>query len=244
MNQGKPASPSRKHVRVRPDKNVDELNEAGHRWIKALSENRLNYEIDWLGMPVIQTPEDLVLMQELIYSIRPDIIVEIGIAHGGGLVFYASLLELLGRGHVIGVDIEIRPHNRTAIENHWLSHRIDLIEGDSTSDETFGKVKTVVPRGSRVIVCLDSDHTRTHVLKELALYQSLIPVGGYFVVFDTVISRLAAVGNSEEKYLNNSPMEAVLDFIKLTPDFRIDTNYNKLYVSSAPDGFLQRVSIT
>lgn len=231
----------RKYVQTRAEKNTRELEESGLRWVKALSENRLNYEIDWLGVPVIQTPEDLVLMQELIFKVQPDYIIETGIAHGGGLVFYASLMELLGKGRVIGVDIEIREHNRKVIETHPLSGRIELIEGNSTSKETLQKIKGKIADNSQVVVCLDSDHTKPHVLKELELYKSFILPGGYFVVFDTVISRLAAPGNTEKKYVNNSPKEAIDEFLQKNKNFEIDKNYNKLFVSGAPDGYLKRI---
>ncbi|OGO30618.1 MAG: hypothetical protein A2Z29_11650 [Chloroflexi bacterium RBG_16_56_11] len=231
----------RKYVQTRADKNIRELEESGGRWIKALSENRLNYEIDWLGVPVIQTPEDLVLMQELIFKVQPDFIIETGIAHGGGLVFYASLMELLGKGTVIGVDIEIRQHNREVIETHPLSSRIVLVEGDSTSKEVLQDVRRKIPGRSQVIVCLDSNHTKYHVLKELELYQSFIMPGGYFIVFDTVISRLAGPGNAEEKYINNSPKEAVDEFLQKNKSFEIDKSFNKLFVSCTPDGYLKRI---
>jgi cephalosporin hydroxylase len=231
----------RKYVRTRADKNTGELEESGLRWLKALAENRLNYEIDWLGVPVIQTPEDLVLIQELVFKVQPDFIIETGIAHGGGLIYYASLMELLGKGRVIGVDIEIKEHNRKVIETHPLSGRIELIEGDSASRQTIQKIKEKIPGNAQVIVCLDSDHTKSHVLKELELYKSFIPPGGYFVVFDTVISRLAAPGNAEEKYVNNSPKEAIDEFLQNNPNFEVDKTFNKLYVSSAPDGYLKRI---
>lgn len=231
----------RKYVKTRTDKNTRELEETGFRWLKALSENRLNYEIDWLGVPVIQTPEDLVLMQELIFKVQPDFVIETGIAHGGGLIFYASLMELLDKGKVIGVDIEIREHNRKVIEAHPLSKRIELIEGDSTSRGTIEKIKGKIPKNAQVIVCLDSDHTKSHVLKELELYKTFIRPGGYFVVFDTVIAKLAERGKTEAQYINNSPKEAVDEFLRNNPNFEIDRSFNKLYVSSAPDGYLKRI---
>ncbi len=241
MNDYRKIPSLRKYVKTNENKNVKGLEEAGLKWTKTVSENRLNYEIEWLGMPVIQMPEDLVLMQELIFKVQPDFIIETGIAHGGGLVFYASMMELLGKGKVIGVDIEIREHNRKAIQAHPLFNRISLIEGSSTSSETVGKLRDLIPKDAEVIVCLDSDHTKAHVLYELELYQQFIRTGGYFVVFDTVISRLAAPGNTEEKYIGNSPMEAISEFLKSHKNFEIDKNYNRLYASSMPDGYLKRV---
>lgn len=146
----------RDYVLTKKDKNTQELEKVGLQWTKVSEENRLAYEIDWLGVPVIQTPEDLILMQELIFKLQPDIIIETGIAHGGGLIFYASLLELLGKGKVIGVDIEIRKHNRKVIEAHPLYKRIEMIEGDSVSDKTILEVRRRVP--TRLAWLLNSVH--------------------------------------------------------------------------------------
>ncbi|MGD0854216.1 MAG: CmcI family methyltransferase [Dehalococcoidia bacterium] len=231
----------RKYVRTRTDKNNSKLEEVGTKWMKVLTDNRLNYEIDWLGVPIIQTPEDLVLMQELIFKVQPDFIIETGIAHGGGLIYYASLMELLGKGKVIGIDIDIREHNRKVIEAHPLAKRIEMIEGSSTSEEIIKKVRSKIPDNSQVIVCLDSDHTKAHVLKELELYKTFIIPGGYFVVFDTVISKLIEPGNAEEHYTDNSPREAVDEFLKKDKCFEIDKSFNKLFVSCSPDGYLKRI---
>lgn len=241
MSNYKDVPSLRKYVSVKKDKNLNELKEAAMVWIKAAAVNKLSYEIDWLGVPVIQTPEDLVLMQELIFKVRPDFIIECGIAHGGGLIYYASLLELLNKGEVVGVDIEIREHNRRVIETHPLAKRIKMIEGDSASEETVKEIKKIIPQGSKVIVCLDSDHTKPHVLKELELYQDFIIPGGYFMVSDTVISELAKAGIDPEKYLNNSPKEAVEEFLKNNDNFEIDKTFNKLYISDSLNGYLKRV---
>lgn len=231
----------REYVLSRKDKNTEELEKVGLQWTKVAAENRLSYEIDWLGIPVIQTPADLILMQELIFRIQPDIIIETGIAHGGSLIFYASLMELLDKGKVIGVDIEIREHNRKVIEAHPLYKRIEIIEGDSVSEETIREVRRRVPANSNVIVCLDSDHARAHVLRELELYQKFVIPGGYIVAFDTNTSRLAELGTFDKKYVNNGPKEAVKEFLKINADFEIDTCYNKLYISNSPDGYLRRI---
>jgi len=231
----------REYVLTKKDKDTRELKRVGLQWTKVAEENRLAYEIDWLGVPVIQTPADLILMQELIFKVQPDIIIETGIAHGGSLIFYASLMELLGKGKVIGVDIEIREHNRKVIEAHPLYKRIEMIERDSVSDETIQEVGKKVPADSDVIVCLDSDHTKPHVLKELQLYQQFVKPGGYIVVFDTNTSRLAELGACDQKYINSGPREAVEEFLKVHDDFQIDTHYNKLYISDSPDGYLRRI---
>ena len=231
----------RKYVLTKKDKNIQELEEVGLQWTKVAAENRLSYEIDWLGVPVIQTPEDLILMQELIFKVQPDIIIETGIAHGGSLIYYASMMELLNKGKVIGVDIEIREHNRKVIEAHPLYKRIEMIKCDSVSEETIRKVRKRIPKNSKVIVCLDSNHTKQHVLKELQLYQQFVRPGGYIVVFDTNTSKLAELGASDKMYINNSPKEAIDEFLKLNDDFVIDKNYNKLYISYSPDGYLRRI---
>lgn len=231
----------RKYVLTKDDKNTKELEEVGLKWAKVSAENRLSYEIDWLGVPVIQTPEDLILIQELIFDIQPDIIIEIGIGHGGGLIYYASLMELLNKGRVIGVDIDIREYNRKVIEAHPLAKRIEMIEGDSVSDETVREVRKRVPKNSKVIVCLDSDHTKAHVLRELQLYQDFIVPGCYLVVFDMNTSKLAELGACDKKYINNGPKEAVEEFLAKNGNFEADKKYNKLYVSYSPDGYLRRI---
>ncbi|MBN2323012.1 MAG: cephalosporin hydroxylase family protein [Spirochaetes bacterium] len=231
----------RKYVRIKKNKDNKALQETGLEWVKTSAANRLSYEIDWLGIPVIQTPEDLVLMQELIYEVQPDIIIETGIAHGGSLIYYASLMELIGKGKVIGIDIDIRSHNRTVIESHPMYKRIEMIQGSSVSRETVDKLRAMIPSNAEVIVCLDSDHTRQHVYQELTLYAQFIKPGGYIVVFDTNTSQLAELGIFNEIYVNNSPKEAIEDFFKHTDDFVIDRRYNKLFISYSPNGYLKRV---
>lgn len=234
-------SPLRKYVSVKKDKDTKELESVGWSWVQAAAKNKLSYEIDWLGVPVIQTPEDLILVQELIYRIKPDFIIETGIAHGGGLIFYASILELLGKGKVIGIDIEIREHNRKVLEAHPLFKRIEIFEGSSVSEEILREIKKRLPKDSRVIVFLDSDHTKPHVLRELELYQEFVGIGGYLVVFDTHTANLAKEGVADEKYINNGPREAVEEFLKNNDNFEIDKEFNKLFVSYSPDGYLKRL---
>jgi len=231
----------RKYVLTVDKKNTKELKKVGLQWIKVAAKNRLSYEIDWLGIPVIQTPEDLILMQELIFKVQPDYIIETGIAHGGGLIFYASMMELLNKGKVIGIDIEIREHNRKVIESHPLFKRIAMIEGDSISDEMIQELRKIISKNSKVIVCLDSNHTKAHVLKELQFYQEFVIPGCYIVVFDTNTSELAKLGIFNSKYIDNSPKEAVEEFLKKNNNFEIDKNYNKLYISYSPNGYLRRI---
>ena len=241
MNKYKNIPSLRKYVRIKENKDTKELEESAVKWAKVSAENRLSYEIDWLGVPIIQTPEDMVLMQELIFKIQPDVIIETGVAHGGSLIYYASLLELLGKGKVIGIDIEIREHNRRVIEKHPMFKRIELIEGSSISEETIEKIRKMVPKNSKVIVCLDSNHTRNHVLKELHLYHRFVNLGGYIVIFDTITSKMARLGACEKNYINNGPKEAVEDFLKVNDNFKIDKYYNKLYISYSSDGYLKRI---
>jgi len=231
----------RKYVLIKNDKNIEELEAIGKQWTKVAAENRLSYELEWLGVPVIQTPEDLFLMQELIFRMQPDFIVETGIAHGGSLIYYASLLELLNKGTVIGIDIDIRKHNKDVIQKHPMYKRIEMIQGSSTSPQVIQQLRKRIPRNSKVIVCLDSDHTKTHVLRELELYHNFILPGGYLVVFDTNTSELAELGVCEEKYVNNSPMEAIQEFLQNNDSFAIDENFNKLYISYSPNGYLKRI---
>ena len=231
----------RKYVLAEKNKDTDKLTEMGAAWAAICDKNKLSYEIDWLGVPVIQTPEDLVLLQEVIFKVRPDVIIEVGIAHGGGMIFEASLLELLGRGKVIGVDIDIREHNRKVIEAHPLAKRIEMVQGDSVNPETIAEVKKKIPARSKTLVCLDANHIKNHVLRDLELYQEFVPIGSYIVVFDTISSDLAKRGAAKELYIDNGPGEAVTEFLKKNNDFQIDTQFNKLYSSHNQNGYLKRI---
>ena len=231
----------RPYVTGVPNKNLEELNEAALRWLVASAKNKISYEIDWLGVPVIQTPQDLVLLQEVIFNLKPDFIIETGVAHGGSLIFHASIMELLNHGSVIGVDVEIRAHNRAVLEQHPLFKRITLIEGDSVGTETLGKIKQIVPAGAKTIVFLDSNHTKDHVLKELRSYQSFVPLGSYLIVSDTFTDEMVKHGAADDHYRDNGPMAAVTEFWKTTDAFAVDEHYDRLFVSYSPRGFLKRV---
>lgn len=241
MNNYKNIPSLRDIVLTRKDKNTEQLEKAGLDWAVVCSENKLSYEIDWLGVPIIQTPEDIVLLQEIIFKIQPDIILEVGIAHGGGMILEASLLELFGNGKVIGIDVDIREHNRKVLEAHPLAKRLEFIEGSSIAPEVIAEVKKRIPAGAKVLVSLDSDHTKPHVLKELELYQEFVPVGSYMIVLDTISSDLAKRGAAKEVYIDNGPAEAVTEFLKTNDKFVIDTSFNKLYASHGQNGFLKRV---
>lgn len=241
MNNYKNIPSLRNHVLTKKDKNVKELEKAGLEWARVCSDNKLSYEIEWLGVPIIQTSEDIVLLQEVIFRAQPDFVIESGIAHGGGMIFEASLLELLGNGKVIGIDVDIREHNRKVIEAHPLSKRIEMIQGSSIAEETVSQVRKIIPKGSKVIVCLDSDHTKPHVLRELELYEEFVIPGSYIVVLDTISSDLAKLGAAKEIYIDNGPGEAVTEFLKKNKHFEIDTAFNKLYSSHSQNGYLRRV---
>ena len=222
-------------------KNIKELTKNGLAWTRTAWENKMDYEVNWLGVPIIQNPYDMVLMQELIFSLRPTVIVETGIAHGGSLIYYSSLLELLGKGRVVGVDVEIRSHNRKLIEKHPMAKRITMIEGSSVDPLVMKKVKAKIKKNDRVLVVLDSDHRRPHVLKELELYSKLVNKNSYVVVFDTFMPYLVGLEGAGADHKNNSAMDAVRDFMKGNKTFAIDNTMNKYFVSSCPDGFLKRL---
>jgi cephalosporin hydroxylase len=205
---------------------------------------RYSYNFRWMGRPVIQYPQDLMAMQEIIWQVRPDLIVETGVAHGGSLVYYASLLELLkGPGRVVGVDIEIRPHNRRAVEEHPMSGRITLIEGSSIHPDIFARVRELCPKEAKVLVVLDSNHTHDHVLAELKMYSTMVTRGSYLVVFDTVVELMDKSYFPDRPWgPGDNPMTAVQEFLKSTDRFEIDREIEqKLMITVAPSGYLRCV---
>jgi len=210
-------------------------------WTRAGWQQRISYEVTWLGIPIIQLPEDILMLQELIWKISPDVIVECGVAHGGALIFYASLLELLGRGRVIGVDLKIRKYNRLAIESHRLSHRVSLIEGDSVDPATIEAVRSSIAPTDRVAVMLDSNHSRAHVLAELEAYSPLVSPDSYLVVFDSVMSIVSDAPDGEPEWLNNNPGEAILAFLQSHTEFCPDPSYERLSATYCGGGFLRRL---
>jgi len=212
--------------------------------LAAMARHRYMYNFTWLGRPVIQLPQDLVAIQEIVWRYRPDAIVETGIAHGGSLIFSASMLQLLGGdGIVVGVDIDIRAHNRAAIEAHPLSQRIRMIEGSSIDAAVIREVKAMVARRSRVIVVLDSNHTEEHVLAELRAYASLVRRDGYLIVLDTVVEVLPDDLYGDRPWsVGNNPMTALDRFLPEDRRFEIDPEFDqKLLFSVAPRGFLRAV---
>jgi len=226
------------------------LIEAARAFTEASTVPKYSYNFSWLGRPIIQYPQDIVGMQELTSSIQPDLIIETGIAHGGSLIFYASMLELNAAcggpkdARVLGVDIDIRAHNRQAIEAHPLFRRISMIQGSSVAPETVQQVKTAAQGRKRVLVCLDSNHTHDHVLAELQAYAALTSVGSYCVVFDTIIEDLPADTYPDRPWgPGDNPKTAVREFLRTHPEFAIDKSMDhKLLISVAPDGYLKRLA--
>jgi cephalosporin hydroxylase len=194
---------------------------ASKAWLRAGWDAKHVYSFTWMGRPIIQLPEDMIRLQELIYAERPDFLVETGIAHGGSLIFYASLFEAMGHGRVIGVDIDIRPHNREAIEDHPLIRRIEMVEGSSTDPDVVAEVRSRASFG-KVMVVLDSNHTRAHVMDELRLYSPLIGVGGYIVVTDGIMQDLVGAPRSAPDWGTNNPQQAARDFVALDDSFVIE----------------------
>jgi len=219
-----------------------ELARHSQAWLEKVTPHKYTYCFKWMGRPIIQLPQDILAMQEIIWNVRPSVIVETGIAHGGSIIFYASLLELMGGDRkVIGVDIDIRAHNREAIENHPMAHRIELIEGSSIDPSIVSKVHEQATGHGPVIVVLDSNHTEDHVLKELRLYSPLVTKGSYLVVFDTLIEDMPEKFFAERPWKKgNSPKSAVHQFLKENARFEIDRDIDaKLVLSVAPEGYLR-----
>lgn len=209
-------------------------------WTRSGWQNKLSYEVTWMGIPIIQLPEDILIVQELIWKIRPNVIIEAGVAHGGALILYASLLELMGRGRVVGIDVEIRKYNRLAIESHPMSKRITLIERSSIDDSTVAEVQSLVRPEDTVLVMLDSNHTRAHVRDELQLYAPLVSPGSYLIVFDSVMTMVHDAPNGQESWISDNPLAAVEEFLSDHPEFEQDREYERLLVTYCRGGFLRR----
>ena len=191
-------------------------------WLRCGWDTKYVYGFTWLGRPIIQLPEDMFRVQEIIYRIKPDVIIETGIAHGGSLVFYASLCKAMDRGRVIGIDIEIRPHNRKAIEEHELFEYITLVEGNSVDEKIVNSVKAMVKSGERAFVILDSNHSKQHVLSELNAYSDLVGVGSYIVACDGIMESLVGAPRSSEDWGWNNPKAAAEEFVRTHDNFIIE----------------------
>lgn len=232
---------------------------ATREWMNHANTQKYSYHFEWMGRPIIQYPQDIVAMQELIWSIKPDLIIETGIAHGGSLIFSASMLAQLemcdaiengtvldpksSSRLVIGLDIDIRAHNRTAIEAHPMASRIKLFQGSSVDPQIVEEVKKIALGYKRVLVCLDSNHTHEHALAELKAYAPLVTVGSYCIVFDTIIEDLPEDSFPDRPWgPGNNPKTAVWEYLKTHKEFEIDKSIeHKLLITVAPDGFLKRV---
>ncbi|WP_141046810.1 cephalosporin hydroxylase family protein [Aliarcobacter cryaerophilus] len=232
--------------------NVDKQNNKlslGLNFIKETLDTQYTYNFSWLGRPIIQYPQDMIALQEIIWDVKPDMIIETGIAHGGSLIFSASMLTLLEAcgeiedGKVLGIDIDIREHNKKAIEAHPMSKKITMFQGSSIDSEMIKKVHEFAKSGKRILVCLDSNHTHDHVLSELKAYASLVSIGSYCCVFDTLIEDMPEGSFPNRPWeKGNNPKTAVWKYLKENDNFVIDKDIeNKLLITVAPDGYLKRI---
>ncbi|CCH03462.1 Rhamnosyl O-methyltransferase [Fibrella aestuarina BUZ 2] len=219
-----------------------DLREAAAAFNVASNRDKYSYNFSWMGRPIIQYPQDMIAMQELIWAIKPDLIIETGIAHGGSLIYYASLLELIGKGEVLGIDIDIRDHNRREIEVHPMFKRIEMLQGSAIDEALVAEVARRAEGKETIMVCLDSNHTHEHVLRELELYAPFVTVGSYCVVFDTIVEDMPRGAYDRPWDVGNNPKTAVWEYLKTNDNFEIDHSIdNKLLISVAPEGYLKRV---
>lgn len=239
------------------DKDVQALSRI---WVREISPHKYAYNFRWLGRPAIQFPQDQIALQELIWQIKPDLIIETGIAHGGSLMFSASMLALLdmadaiesgvsidprfSKRMVLGLDIDIRPHNKAAIEAHPMASRIQMIQGSSIDPKIISKVHEIAKDYKKILVCLDSNHTHEHVLAELQAYAPLTSIDSYCIVYDTAVEDMpAALAGDRPWGPGNNPKTALWEYLKTHPEFEVDKSIeNKLLITVAPDGYLKKVS--
>ena len=225
------------------------LKKKTNEWIIEANKKNYSYNFSWLGRPIIQYPQDIIALQEIIWDVKPDMIIETGIAHGGSLIFRASLLALLEicgeveNGQVLGIDVDIREHNKRAINKHPLSKNITMLQGSSLDETIIDKVYDYTQKSKRILVCLDSNHTHNHVLNELKIYAPLVSVGSYCVVFDTIVEDIPQGSFTNRPWdKGNNPKTAVKEYIKTHPEFVIDNSIcDKLLITVAPDGYLKRI---
>ncbi len=221
-----------------------ETRELSIRWNAEVNRHNYTHNFSWMGRPLIQFPQDLIAMQELLWRIRPTLVIECGIAHGGSLIFYASLMEMMGiDGEILGIDVDIRPHNFREITKHAMYKRITMIEGSSIEDRTVEKVCAFAEHHESILVCLDSNHTHDHVLRELRSYAPLVSIESYCVVFDTGIDDMPAEDSADRPWgPGNSPKSAVHQYLTENRGFEIDHEMvNKLLITACPDGYLKRI---
>src|SRR5262245_33956717 len=238
------AAEVKEHIRGMADD--DDLQALSRIWIREITPHKYTYNFTWLGRPIIQMPQDMIALQEIVWRTKPELIIETGVAHGGSLIYSASLLEMLGgNGRVLGLDIDIRAHNRREIAAHPLFNRIQLVEGSSSADSTLEQVRQYAAGYERVLVILDSNHTHGHVLKELELYSPFVRAGNYLIVFDTLIEDMPASFFDPAKRpwgKGNNPKTATHEFLKANDRFEIDAAiHQKLLITVAPDGYLRCV---
>lgn len=210
-------------------------------WERVSFHHRLVYEPTWLGIPIIQMSSDIVMMQELLWKVRPDVVIETGVAHGGSLILSASILELSGKGKVVGVDIDIRKHNELAIKSHPLSRRISLIQGSSIDLKTLKAVQQHIKSDDKVFVVLDSNHSYEHVLKELELFAPLVSRGSYLVVMDGVQEMLADNPTGKREWKKDNPLRAIRKFLSGRSDWEVDQTCLRLKTTYCPSGFLRKL---
>ena len=222
--------------------NDKELRQKSLDWMLHADKYKYTYNYSWMGRPIIKYPNDILILQEMIWNLKPDYIVETGIAHGGSIIFSSSMLELLGHGEVIAVDIDIRQHNREEIEKHPMAKRITMIEGSSVDPTIVNSIKEKV-KGKKVLVCLDSNHTHEHVLEELRLYADMVNVGSYIVCPDTFVEYFPKGYCDDRPWdVGNNPMTALIAFLKEDDRFIIDKDIdNKLMITEGFDGYLKRI---
>jgi cephalosporin hydroxylase len=212
--------------------------------VTALDRYDYSYLWSWMGVPIIQMPADVMATQEVIWATKPDVIIETGVARGGSVLFMASLLEVMGNGKVVGVDIDIRAHNRDSIERHPMAKRVVLIEGGSVSEDTLARVRAEIPAGARVMVVLDSDHSRDHVLAECRAYGPMVTPGCYMVVADTLVGHVTEENAPKKRsklwFQGDEPLSALRDYMAETDRFEVDPVLNgKLVLSSSPGGYIR-----
>lgn len=221
----------------------DGLEMVSSLWVKLYAQYKLTHNCTWMGVPIIQFPEDIMMMEELIWKVRPDVIVECGFAHGGSALFYASLMELMGKGIVVGVDVEIRPYNRIAVQNHPMSHRVRMVDGSSIEAGTIAKIKAFVRPGDKVMVLLDSNHSADHVAREIELYKDMVSPGSYLVVMDGAQAYVWDTPGGKPEWVTDNPLTAIEAFMA-TPEaqaeFEIDEHFTRLFVTSNPKAYLRR----
>jgi len=217
-------------------------------WVKVGWNEKYSYTFSWLGRPIVQLPEDMIRIQEVIYRIKPDVIIETGVAHGGSLIYYATLCKAFEKGRVVGIDIEIRPHNRNAIEGHELSSYITLVEGSSTAPEVLDRVRSLIKPGESVLVILDSNHTRQHVLDEMRSYCDLVTKGSYLVATDGIMKDFNDVPRGNPEWIWDNPNKAAQEFAAEMPQFLLEQppwpfNESKLTenVTHWPGAWLRRL---